>query len=80
MIRDVLAGDVPGILYRSGDFYASAAAAAAAVVFLSGPLDDDLGLIFGVVAAIGVRVGSRLVDLNLPMPRVSPVGSDDALD
>lgn len=74
VIRDVLAGDIPGILYRSGDFYASAAAAAAATVFLTTPLSDDFRLLLGVLVAVGVRVGSRLINVKLPVPRVGPVG------
>lgn len=80
VIRDVLAGDVPGILYRSGDFYATAAAAAAAIAFLTRGLNDDLALVMAVITAIVLRVGSRLVDLQLPVARVDPVGSSDALD
>lgn len=34
IIRDVLSGEVPGGLYRAGDFYASAAAVGAATTFL----------------------------------------------
>ncbi len=74
MIRDVLAGDIPGVLYRSGDFYASAAAAAAATVFLTAPLNDDFRLLLGVLVAVGLRFGSRLIDVKLPVPRVGPVG------
>lgn len=69
VIRDVLAGEVPGILYRSGDFYATAAAGAAAVVFLTQRLDPDISLILGAVVGVALRVGPRLLDLRLPVPR-----------
>lgn len=70
IIRDVLSGEVPGVLYRSGDFYASAAAAGAATVFaLQGPLGTDGALLAGALAAVTIRVGSRLAGLALPVPR-----------
>ena len=37
LLRDMLAGQIPGILYRSGDFYASAAALGALAVFVLTP-------------------------------------------
>lgn len=69
IIRDVLTGAVPGILYRSGDLYASAAAAGAATVFLLAPVDPTLALVAGAVVTIGLRVGSRLAGVSLPVPR-----------
>ncbi len=69
VIRDVLSGEVPGILYRSGDFYASAAAAGAAVAFLLIPVNPNLGLFAGIGVALVLRVGSRMADLSLPVPR-----------
>jgi uncharacterized membrane protein YeiH len=69
LIRDVLSGEVPGILYRSGDFYATAAAAGAAATFLLHPVDPILGLLGGAFAVLVVRVGSRLVGIELPVPR-----------
>jgi uncharacterized membrane protein YeiH len=71
IIRDVLSGEVPGVLYRSGDLYASAAAIGAAAVFaLAGPLGIDVALLAGTAVTIGTRVGSRLAGLQLPVPRV----------
>lgn len=69
IIRDVLSGQVPGVMYRSGDFYASAAVLGAATTFVLYPLGSTVGLIGGVVVTIGLRVGSRLAGLTLPVPR-----------
>ncbi|MFA9431554.1 trimeric intracellular cation channel family protein [Egicoccus sp. AB-alg2] len=69
VIRDLLTGAVPGVLYRSGDFYATAAAAGAGVCFLLQPIDTTLAVIAGAATAIAVRIGSRVVGLRLPTPR-----------
>lgn len=69
VLRDVLTGQVPGIFYRAGDFYASAAAAGALVTFLLYAVQPDLAVLAGIVATAGVRVGSRLLKLQLPVPR-----------
>ncbi|CAN5773874.1 trimeric intracellular cation channel family protein [soil metagenome] len=69
VIRDVLSGEVPGILYRAGDFYASAAAGGAAVAFLLIPVNSSLGLSAGIAMALVLRIGSRLANLSLPVPR-----------
>ena len=69
VIRDLLSGDVPGILYRSGDLYASAAAMGALVVFVTHGSDAGLAIVAGVLVTIALRVGSRLADLELPVPR-----------
>lgn len=69
VLRDVLTGQVPGIFYRAGDFYASAAAVGALVTFLLYGLDPDLALVGGVVATAGLRLGSRWLRLELPVPR-----------
>jgi uncharacterized membrane protein YeiH len=69
LIRDVISGEVPGILYRSGDFYATAAAAGAAVTFLLHPWEPVVGLVAGALVVVAVRVGSRLLGLELPVPR-----------
>lgn len=70
IIRDVLSGEVPGVLYRSGDFYASAAAAGAIAVFaLAGPAGTNVALLAGTLVTVAVRVGSRLAGLRLPVPR-----------
>lgn len=69
IIRDVLSGEIPGVLYRSGDLYATAAVGGAATTFALYPIDSRLGLVAGAVVAIGLRVGSRLAGLNLPVPR-----------
>ncbi len=69
VIRDVLSGEIPGILYRSGDFYASAAAVGAAVGSLVIPRWDAAGLALAAGVTIAVRVGSRVAGLELPVPR-----------
>ncbi len=69
VLRDLLTGQVPGIFYRSGDFYASAAAAGALAVFFLHPVHPDLALAVGVAMVIAMRVGSRLLKLSLPVPR-----------
>ncbi len=69
VLRDVLTGKVPGIFYRAGDFYASAAAAGALATFLLQPLGDGVALLAGAAVVVVVRVGSRLLRLNLPVPR-----------
>lgn len=69
VIRDVLAGEVPGILYRSGDLYASAAGVGAAVGFFVLPALGGGGLVVVALVTILVRVGSRLGGLELPVPR-----------
>ncbi len=69
VLRDLLSGRVPGILYRSGDLYASAAAVGAGVVFLADTIDPTAALVGGTLVTIAVRVGSRLANLSLPVPR-----------
>lgn len=72
IIRDVLSGEVPGVLYRSGDFYASAAAAGAGSVYgLAQVMDSDLALLAGALVAVTVRVGSRVAGMTLPVPRTA---------
>jgi len=70
VIRDVLAGEIPGILYRSGDFYASAAVTGAAVGFFVLPYLGGVGLIVVAAVTIVVRIGSRIGGLELPVPRL----------
>lgn len=69
IIRDLLTGEIPVVLYRSGDFYASAAAAGAAVTGLLMPVDPLIAVGAGIAATVVVRVGSRLAGVNLPVPR-----------
>ena len=76
IVRDVLCGEVPGVLYRSGDFYASAAGVGAGTVYLvAGPLGTEAALLVGTLVVVAVRVGSRLAGLRLPVPRPGP-GAD----
>lgn len=69
VLRDVLSGQIPGIFYRSGDFYATAAAAGALTVFLLHDVNAELALIAGIVVTLSLRIGSRLLGLRLPIPR-----------
>jgi uncharacterized membrane protein YeiH len=69
VLRDLLTGRVPGILYRNGDFYASAAAVGALTVYGFYGLNPSLALILGVLVTLALRVGSRLLGLKLPVPR-----------
>jgi uncharacterized membrane protein YeiH len=69
VLRDVLSGQIPGILYRSGDFYASAAAIGAALVYLIYPVSPALALLGGTSLTFAMRLGSRLLGLRLPVPR-----------
>lgn len=75
LIRDVLAGQVPGILYRSGDLYASAAVVGAAITFAVHPVHPTGSLIAGAAVVASLRIGSRLIGLELPVPRT---GTDRA--
>lgn len=70
VLRDVLSGQIPGILYRSGDFYASAAAFGSLVVFLLYPLNPQLSFILGVTVTLLMRVGGRWFGFKLPVPPV----------
>lgn len=73
IIRDVLSGEVPGVLYRSGDFYASAAAAGAATVFaLDLLVSTEIAMLGGAATAITIRIGSRVAGVRLPVPRTPP--------
>jgi uncharacterized membrane protein YeiH len=69
VIRDLLSGEVPGVLYRSGDLYASAAAVGAASLYLLHGTEPTVALLVGAALTIAVRVGSRLAGLQLPVPR-----------
>jgi uncharacterized membrane protein YeiH len=69
VIRDVLTGEVPGVMYRSGDLYATAAAVGAASLYLLHDADPTAALLLGAGLTISLRVGSRLAGLRLPVPR-----------
>jgi uncharacterized membrane protein YeiH len=71
IIRDVLSGEIPGVMYRSGDFYASAAVAGAVVTFALHGVDPAIAVVAGASTAVLLRVGSRLAGLRLPVPRTS---------
>jgi uncharacterized membrane protein YeiH len=65
----VLSGEVPGVLYRSGDLYAFAAAIGAASLYLLHDAEPTVALLIGAGFTIATRVGSRLAGLCLPVPR-----------
>ncbi|MCX7600460.1 MAG: TRIC cation channel family protein [Meiothermus sp.] len=72
VLRDVLAGEIPGIFYRNRDLYASAASGGAAVVFLIYtflPAYSALAVVLGALVTIGLRLSSRWLGLRLPAPR-----------
>lgn len=69
VLRDLLAGDVPGILYRNRDLYASAAAAGALVVFLLHGGLNVYSLLAGAMVTIGLRLSSRWLGLRMPAPK-----------
>ncbi|GIW25501.1 trimeric intracellular cation channel family protein [Meiothermus sp.] len=72
VLRDVLAGEIPGIFYRNRDLYASAASGGAAVVFLIYtfvPTYSALAVVLGALVTIGLRLSSRWLGLGLPAPR-----------
>lgn len=69
MIRDIMTGEIPRVLYRAGDLYASAAAVGAGAVYLLWPVGELPALAVGGVLTAAVRLGSRLLGLSVPAPR-----------
>lgn len=72
VLRDVLAGEVPGIFYRNRDLYASAAAGGAAAVFLIykwTPQYSTEAILVGAILTIALRLSSRWLGLRLPTPQ-----------
>lgn len=69
VLRDVLSGEVPVILYRAGDLYASAALLGAWVVYLAYPLGPGLALFLGAGTTMALRLFGRRLGLRLPTPR-----------
>lgn len=72
VLRDVLAGEVPGIFYRNRDLYATAAAAGAAtvyVIYFFFPALSALSVLLGAAVTISLRLSSRWLGLRLPTPR-----------
>jgi len=68
VLRDVLSGEVPGILYRAGDLYASAALVGALLVYAQHPL-GEAALFLGALATVLLRVFGRRLGLRLPTPK-----------
>jgi len=69
VLRDVLSGEVPGILYRAGGLYASAALLGALVVYALHPHQEEAALFLGAMATMLLRVFGRRLGLRLPTPR-----------
>ncbi|MDT7919802.1 MAG: TRIC cation channel family protein [Meiothermus sp.] len=72
VLRDVLAGEIPGIFYRNRDLYASAASGGAALVFLIYtfiPAYSALAEVLGALVTIALRLSSRWLGLQLPTAR-----------
>ena len=69
VLRDVLSGRIPGIFYRFGDFYASAAAIGALAFYLTQLFFPGSALVVSLVVTLVVRFGSRWLGLELPVPR-----------
>lgn len=69
MIRDILTGEVPRVLYRAGDLYASAAALGAGAVYLLWPVGQLPALAVGGILTAVIRLASRLLGLSVPAPR-----------
>lgn len=80
VLRDVLSGRVPGIFYRFGDFYASAAALGALSFFLVNFIAPDYALAVSLLTTLTVRFGSRLLNLELPVPRTNAYAGDADAD
>ncbi|AFZ66582.1 trimeric intracellular cation channel family protein [Deinococcus peraridilitoris] len=76
VIRDVLAGEVPQVLYRRDQLYATAAACGALTVYLlHGQVSDLLGQLLGALVVIGLRWLSRRGRVRLPVRRLGDEGS-----
>jgi len=66
---DLLSGEVPGILYRAGDLYASAALVGALVVYALHGSHPEGALFLGALTTVLLRVFGRRLGLRLPTPR-----------
>src|SRR5690625_5349071 len=69
VLRDVLSGRIPGIFYRFGDFYASAAALGALAFYLTQLVAPGSAVVVSLLVTLMVRFGSRWLGLELPAPR-----------
>lgn len=71
VLRDLLSGQVPAILYNNRDLYATAAAAGAALVYVLfkyTPLATDHAVAAGAALAVIIRLSGRWLGLALPRP------------
>ncbi len=69
VLRDVLSGEVPGILYRAGDLYASAALVGALVAYALHGSHPEGALFLGALTTVFLRVFGRRLGLRLPTPK-----------
>jgi uncharacterized membrane protein YeiH/peroxiredoxin len=68
VVRDLLAGEVPFILYRRDEIYATAAAAGSLALYLSAPsLGGDGALVLAVAVTLALRLASRRLGIALPV-------------
>lgn len=69
VLRDVLSGEVPGILYRAGDLYASAAWVGALMVYALHGSYPEGALFLGALTTGLLRIFGRRLGLRLPTPK-----------
>lgn len=75
VIRDLLANEVPQVLYRRDQLYATAAAAGALTVYLLHPWVPDLtGQLLGASVVVALRWLSRRGRVRLPVRRLEGEG------
>jgi uncharacterized membrane protein YeiH len=79
VLRDLLSGQVPAILYNNRDLYATAAAAGAALVYVlvkHAALGADHAVAAGAALAVVIRLSGRWLGLALPRPPAPPQKPD----
>jgi uncharacterized membrane protein YeiH len=69
VLRDLLAGEVPKILYRANELYATAAAVGALALYLAtrAGIHQDVALLVGIIATLLARVVAKSWGLTLPV-------------
>jgi uncharacterized membrane protein YeiH len=75
VLRDLLSGQVPQILYNNRDLYATAAAGGAALVYALHrftALGTDGAVAAGVALAVAIRLSGKWLGLALPRPPEAP--------
>ena len=70
-MRDLIANEVPEVMYRRDELYATAAALGAAAVYISVPYTGVVtGQMIGIATVLLVRVISRQKWVRLPVRRL----------